>query len=258
MSLEEDIEIAQNADGTANQISYMRPEFSITQRPVNIHRLQIRSKDKPRWYKQQNSSPYKSTGQQCQKENSNDKYMSKRKSYYYYGAIPSHPRSQCPAKDVDCFICGKKGHFSKMYQAKKTAASAKELEVEPVKETISFQDCLLNDYKPMLFHGNIHSLITAAIESLNQTALKPHIRSLWLSKLLTSQIYCIDCENDTGADCNVFPLSKGKELFGNSLKPEPPTVKLRGYNNVPGKKFGSCFLFLCHGENAYNVRCEVA
>lgn len=123
---------------------------------------------------------------------------------------------------------------------------------------MSFQDYTPDDYKPMFFHGNIHSLKTATIKSLNQPASKPHIKPLWLSELLTSQIYCIDCEVDTGADCNVIPLSKAKELFGKSLKLDPPTLQLRSYNNVPVKNFGSCFLFLYHGEHVYKVKCEVA
>ena len=30
----------------------------------------------------------------------------------------SHPRSKCPAKDVECFKCGRKGHFSKVCRSK--------------------------------------------------------------------------------------------------------------------------------------------
>ena len=31
---------------------------------------------------------------------------------------PSHPRSKCPAKDIECFKCGRKGHFSKVCRSK--------------------------------------------------------------------------------------------------------------------------------------------
>lgn len=68
----------------------------------------------------------------------------------------------------------------------------------------------------------------------------------------------MDCEVDTRADCNVVPLSKAKELFGKRLKLDPPTLQLRVYNNVPVKNFGSCFLFLYHGERVYKVKFEAA
>ena len=33
-------------------------------------------------------------------------------------ANSSHPRSKCPAKDVECFKCGRKGYFSKVCRSK--------------------------------------------------------------------------------------------------------------------------------------------
>jgi len=49
LSLDEAIEIAQNADAAVNQVSYIRLEFSMTQSPVEVHRLCARTKEKPTW-----------------------------------------------------------------------------------------------------------------------------------------------------------------------------------------------------------------
>ncbi|PFX14801.1 Retrovirus-related Pol polyprotein from transposon 17.6 [Stylophora pistillata] len=42
----------------------------------------------------------------------------KRQSCFCCGAKPAHPRSQCPAKDVTCHKCGKKGHYKKCCKSK--------------------------------------------------------------------------------------------------------------------------------------------
>ena len=36
-----------------------------------------------------------------------------------------HPRSKCPAKDVECFNCGRKGHFSKVCRSTKQVSNQK-------------------------------------------------------------------------------------------------------------------------------------
>lgn len=50
---------------------------------------------------------------------SQDKDGMKRQDCYCCGARPAHPKSKCPAKDVICHNCGKKGHYQKCCKSKR-------------------------------------------------------------------------------------------------------------------------------------------
>ena len=41
-----------------------------------------------------------------------------------------------------------------------------------------------------------------------------HIRPLWVAQSEDSKIHQTDCKVDTGAGCNIIPVHKAKELFG--------------------------------------------
>ena len=43
----------------------------------------------------------------------------KRQDCYCCGARPAHRKSKCPAKDVRCHNCGKKGHYQKCCKSKR-------------------------------------------------------------------------------------------------------------------------------------------
>ena len=243
LTLKEAIEIAQNEDATANQVSYMRPDFKTSQQQVVVHKLQGKKGGKPK----QQGNP---------KAQYQDK--SKRKSCYNCGAVPAHPKSQCPARSEKCHKCGREGHFAKVCRSKTKTANVKEVEAQPAEPVDRYQDCTLGDYSPVYFNTSIHTLKTARVFSLNQPQKPVHIRPLWLSQELKSKVFCIECEVDTGADCNLLPLSKAKALFGNKLKLGPPTVNLRGYNDNPVENLGSCTVFVYHGREIYKILCEVA
>ena len=51
-------------------------------------------------------------------DTSQDKDGMKRQDCYCCGARPAHPMSKCPAKDVTCHNCGKKGHYQTCYKSK--------------------------------------------------------------------------------------------------------------------------------------------
>ena len=96
------------------------------------------------------------------------------------------------------------------------------------------------------------------VKTLNHPQPQPHIRPLWLGKELSSQIFQISCEVDTGASCKILPLYKAKALFGTDLKLGKPTVNLKGYNDSPVENLGSFSMYLYHGKQTYKVSCEVA
>ena len=50
---------------------------------------------------------------------SQDKDGMKQQDCYCCGARPAHPKSKCPAKDVICHNCGKKGHYQKCCKSKR-------------------------------------------------------------------------------------------------------------------------------------------
>ena len=54
----------------------------------------------------------------------------------YFCGNKFHPRSQCPAKSVECHSCGKRGHFSKVCGKRDKASSASASMFKPVLSTV--------------------------------------------------------------------------------------------------------------------------
>ena len=94
--------------------------------------------------------------------------------------------------------------------------------------------------------------MTVTVESLNNPASEPHIRSLWISQEFSSQAYQISCEVDTGASCNILPLYKAKALFRDDIRLAKPTVN----HDSPVVNFGSCIVYLYQGGKKYRVLVE--
>ena len=59
----------------------------------------------------------------------------------------------------------------------------------------------------------MHHLKMVMVKTLNHPQPLPHIRPLWLSKELSSQIFHIPCEVDTGTSSNILPLYKENALL---------------------------------------------
>ena len=49
------------------------------------------------------------------------------KPFYHCRATPSHPKKKCPARDVECCKCRKKGHFKGSCKLKNKVARAKDM-----------------------------------------------------------------------------------------------------------------------------------
>ena len=78
----------------------------------------------------------------------------------------------------------------------------------------SNQNSTVEDYTPVYVTATMHHLKMVMVKTLNHPQPLPHIRSLWLSKELSSQIFHIPCEVDTGTSSNILPLDK-QILFWN-------------------------------------------
>ena len=65
------------------------------------------------------------------------------KPCYKCGAQPSHPPNRCPAKNVTCSVCKKKGHFAKVCKSSKRVqsvddcSSEDEVSVMTIGETVN-------------------------------------------------------------------------------------------------------------------------
>ncbi|CAH3194615.1 unnamed protein product [Porites evermanni] len=58
----------------------------------------------------------------------------------------------------------------------------------------------------------MHHLKMVMVKTLNHPPPLPHILPLWLSKELSSQIFYIPCEVDTGTSSNILPLLHIQEV----------------------------------------------
>ena len=158
--------------------------------------------------KKQGARP-KQKRQQKERGGSDNQKRTKRDACLSCGVKPSHPRSQCPAKNAKCFKCRKEGHYGSVCKSKSKGGNVNELQTQPINAPLT-EDCTAEDYTPVYFTATVHHLKTVMVKTLNHPQPQPHIRPLWLSKELSSQIFQISCEVDTGASCNILPCTKQK------------------------------------------------
>ena len=59
-----------------------------------------------------------------------------------------------------------------------------------------------------------NSLKTVQVSRLGANKQREHIRPAWIAQSQNSKMHKLDVEIDTGAGCNVMPLYKVHELFG--------------------------------------------
>ena len=192
---------------------------------------------------------------------SQDKDGMKRQDCYCCGARPAHPK--CPAKDVICHNCGKKGHYQKCCKSKRAKpgknrtfkqTQVHDLQTQPVERNshppinpypgpyLPLEPLQQYSSQPALFHH----IQTYHVKSINDTSSK-HIKPLWLSAASDGPIHQVECEIDTGAGCNVMPLYMYKSLFG--VKELMPTsMQIYGYGESPKANLGACIITI-HTSN---------
>ena len=59
-----------------------------------------------------------------------------------------------------------------------------------------------------------NSLKTVQVTRLDANERSEHIQPAWIAQSQSSKKHQVDIEIDTGAGCNVMPLDKVQELFG--------------------------------------------
>ena len=93
-------------------------------------------------------------------------------------------------------------------------------EVKHIDTEEESQDCSQSEYTTPFYLTNNQA--KASVKSLKTTTKvhhmthndNEHIRPLWMEQSKDSKIHQTNCEVDTGASCNILPVHKAKELFG--------------------------------------------
>ena len=68
--------------------------------------------------------------------------------------------------------------------------------------------------KEELPQANCNTLQTVQVSRLGANEKSEHIQPAWIVQSQNSKIHQVDIKIDTGAGCNVMPLYKVNELFG--------------------------------------------
>ena len=178
----------------------------------------------------------------------------KRQNCYCCGTRTAHPKSKCPARDVVCHKCGKKGHYQKCCKSKTKSGKHKQTQVHGLQAQVGNDTGQSSAYYTSLElpeqHWNqpalFHHIQSYHIKSINDTSSK-HIKPLWLSVAHGGPIHQVECEIDSGAGCNVMPLYMYKSLFGDKdLTPTP--VQIFGYGDSPIANLGACAITIHTGN----------
>jgi len=165
--------IAQNKDATASQVGYK-------------YATRVQRQSDPSSAQSINSMKSKELGLNKRNRSDNQK-CTKRETCFNCGAKPAHPRSERPAKKVNCFKCGKDGHYGSVCKSKSTRGSFNELQTQPIDAPLN-EDSTAEDYTPVYFTATMHHLKMVIVRTLDHPQPQPHIHPLWLSKELSSQI----------------------------------------------------------------------
>ena len=213
LSLQDCINICQEED--AVRIRYWNADQSVksiqsAQTAVPVHRLQNGSRQSPNSNRNKNK-----TARNC----------------YYCGAqnwTMEHLKI-CKAKNHTCGRCSKRGHLESLCRSAGTSLHMIKAQDYTSPQPMQSQETL-QDYnqsletaqystpyfmsKEELPQTTCNSLKTVQVSRLGANEQSEHIRPAWIAQSQSSKKHQLDIEIDTGAGCNVMPLYKVQELFG--------------------------------------------
>ena len=214
LSLQDCINICQAEDAVRMQVLECRSEsvksIQSAQTAVPVHRLQNGSR---------------------QSSNSNrNKYKTACNCYYCGAQNWTREHSKiCKAKNHTCGRCNKKGHLDGLCRSAGTPLHMIEAQdytsLQPVQSQETLQDYNQSletaQYSTPYFiskgelpQTTCNSLRTVQVSRLGANEQSEHIRPAWITQSQNSKKHQLDVEIDTGAGCNVMPLYKVQELFG--------------------------------------------
>ena len=107
---------------------------------------------------------------------------------------------------------------------------------------------------------NCNSLQTIQVSRLGANEKSEQIQPAWIAESHNSEMHQMNVEIDTGAGCNMMPLYKVKELFGQEWlvqRLSPPTVRIKAYGDQEVKVLGSIVLYIHTKEKTYRVTWQV-
>ena len=164
------------------------------------------------------------------KQSSNSQGLKRKSSRncYYCGA-PNWTREHskvCKAKNSICGKCGKKGHLDSLCKSIRTPLhmlKAQDYSHPQSQETVQdySQKAETTQYSTLYLmsreeppQAKCNSLKTVQVSRLGASEPSEHIRPAWIAQSQNSKMHKVDIEIDTGAGCNMMPLYKVHELFG--------------------------------------------
>ena len=227
LTLNECIRICQTEDATRRQVQALRPESTDCSDSTPLHHINEFPQTRPRtsFRGRGGYRPYRG-GRTSQRGGTGgprrDYRHSTETTCGYCGQWPHKAGEDCKATGQECSYCGRLGHFSKVCRQRlyhqqshsdKTAVKHIDTEEQP-------PDYFQSEYTTPYFITNEQA--RAPIKCLKTTAKvhhiqdkdTEHIRPLWVSQSRGPPVSQTNCEVDTGAGCNILPVHKAQQLFG--------------------------------------------
>ena len=115
-------------------------------------------------------------------------------------------------------------------------------------------------FREELPQAKCSSLNIVQVSRLGANEQSEHIQLAWIEQSQSSKKHQVDVDIDTGTGCNVMPLYKVHELFGQERLVQslsPPTVRIKAYRDQDVKVIGSIVLYMYMSEKTDRVIWQV-